>query len=300
MIVAYSEKHKPLEEKAIDKLVGCEALLIGKDKYYKKGDCTSDFLKTIHEKEMPYVLAKSIEKNEFIITGAVAPRYTVFNGDATLSVLDKEIIPMTNFTERNGVNYSSISWEVKKFPATKVYDFPVEDFTNEILSMGTEEYQCPYCRWDKQRCVWVYNSTSQERVFFDYPMLKLARDGYLIPREPIEFNGLGLEKGKTNDVAFVEALDWAFEEQEQIKNVVRLNQIHDYNEREEYRGQLSAVDLVMNTATQLELDGYLVTESNILKALEGVHMRKYKNGYQTYTDIKTYIELYAHMFAEFF
>lgn len=273
-MIAYSIEGKPLENKAIDKLVGCSVLFISPDTYYTKRKCDKDYLAKIHERGWPYILAPDIIKNELIIKGALNPRYAVLEDDGQVIILGKKIIPLNQFHDVEGVMYSDIKWKTPpQVPVKRKFDTTgMDERTRCLLEMGTQDFKPMYVEWDADKKRWLYSVARQEKMDYAYPQMFITREGFLNWRTKPDLYTMKLRDGIDNKEDVRMICQFCASEIEQTKKLIELNGVADVTEYEEYRMQMSAMWLLAETCKNLYKAHKKIDKENLNAIIDSIRV----------------------------
>jgi hypothetical protein len=277
-MIAYSQEAKPLAEKAISKLVGCTALLISDDTYYTKKKCNKEYLSKIHERGWPYVLAPEIFRNEICVEGALNPRYAVLESNGQLVVLGKDILPINSFQSVDEVFYSDTKWNIKEQPASNQQKFNCYDeWTKELLTMGTNNFSIMYARWNNAIKRWEYPESHIERADYRHPQMFITREGFLNWRIKPDLYSMHLNIGKTDKADLKIICAWCLDEINQTKKLVHTNGVANRYEYEEYRMQICALWLLMETCKNLSKANKKIDSENLSAIIDSIQAKNIGN-----------------------
>lgn len=292
-MIAYSQEAKPLAEKAISKLVGCTALLISNDTYYTKKKCNKEYLSKIHERGWPYVLAPEIFRNEICVEGALNPRYAVLESKGQLIVLGKNILPIDSFQSVDEVFYSDTKWNVKELPVSHQQNLDCYDmWTKELLTMGTDKFSIQYTEWNKLIRRWEYPTSHIEKVDYRHPQMLITREGFLNWRIKPDLYTMKLAPGETDKQDLKIIIAWCLDEIKQTKKLVQTNGVADRYEYEEYRMQICALWLLMETCKNLAKANKKIDSENLSAIIDSIQTKKIGN------DMNSTLAQYMHIYSK--
>lgn len=275
-MIAYSIDAKPLAEKSIDKLVGCTALLISKDTYYRKRKCNKEYLSKIHERGWPYIIAPDVIRNEIVVEGALNPRYAVLENEGQIIVAGKKIIPLDDFFVIDGVSYSNVSWNkivpIKPTRHTQKDYSIYNEYSKTLLTMGTSDFfPSEWTVWNEERKRWQYTSCQQEKINYKYPQMFITREGFLNWKIKPDFYSNRLSNGETIKADIKTICAWCNNELENIKNLIKqYNNIDEREEFEDFQIQMCAVWLLKETCINLARAHKKIDEANLSVIIDSI------------------------------
>ena len=291
-MIAYSQEAKPLAEKAISKLVGCTALLISNDTYYTKKKCNKEYLSKIHERGWPYVLAPEIFRNEIHVEGALNPRYAVLESKGQLIVLGKSILPIDSFQLVDEVFYSDTKWNVRDLPVSHQQNLDCYDmWTKELLTMGTDKFSIAYTQWNKLIRRWEYSTSRIEKADYRHPQMFITREGFLNWRTKPDLYTMKLTPGNTDKQDLKIIIAWCLDEINQTKKLIHTNGVTDRYEYEEYRMQICALWLLMETCKNLAKANKKIDSENLSAIIDSIQTKKIGN------DMNSTLAQYMHIYS---
>lgn len=293
-MIAYSEKAKPLAEKAIDSLVGCSVVLIADKTYYTKTKCSKEYLSKIHERGWPYLLAKSIVRNDTILEGALNPRYVVVDVGGQVMISGRKIIEIDKFENVDGVMYSDTKWNKPKFEVIKPVkpNSGYDENTTNLLNMGTHHYQPLYITWDSNRKRWYYSSCQQEKLDYSYPGMFITREGFLNWRTKPDLYEMKLTEGKNSKEDVKIVCQWCANEIQETKKLIQTNGCSDKEEYEEYKIQMCALWLLSETCKNLYKANKKIDSHNLSVIIDSIQVSKIRA--ITTNTLPQYMHIYMH------
>lgn len=297
-MIAYSEKAKPLAEKAIDSLVGCSVVLIADKTYYTKAKCSKEYLSKIHERGWPYLLAKNIVRNDSVLEGALNPRYVVVDIGGQVMISGRKIIEIDKFENVDGVMYSDTKWNKPKFEIIK----PVksnggyDENTTNLLDMGTQNYQPLYITWDCDKKRWYYSACKQEKLDYSYPGMFITREGFLNWRTKPDLYAMKLTDGKNKKEDVKIACQWCANEIQETKKLIQTNGCSGREEYEEYRMQMCALWLLSETCKNLYKANKKIDTNNLSAIIDSIQVSTIKS--ISVNTLPQYMYIYMHDILE--
>lgn len=252
-MVVYSTVPKPIKDKAIPSLVGGTIIILAGDKYIIQRKCTKEQLENVHTFGKPFVVAEKIIKNEIKVKGAVNPMYAVLESKATLVIGKQTIVPITHYSDIDGVSYSNVSWNLPPAKKGKTY-LPANDNKydkyntdeQELLSMFTQEFKHTFATWNPTKKRWEWNTSKMEVIEYRYPDMFITREGMLnFKNRPQYENNDLLTNGETDrtDIDIISA--HLRNEIEEIKKMIKEFGVKDSIEKYEYKYQMQACWLLI-------------------------------------------------------
>ena len=299
-MIAYSTTCKPLQAKAIDKLVGNSVVFVGDESYFVKKNCSKEYLTDIHKKNMPYLIAPKIQRNDAPIKGALNPRYAVLSDEGSVMILNKDIISLDRFSELDGVMYSSLVWNQnpQKCTQNKVaqFDTVYKQDIKEVVTMGTNKFEFSYCTWNSTLKRWLYNSSRTEKVPYDYPDMFYTHEGFINWKIKPDLYSMHLKGGKTDKSDLKIICAWCTDEINETKKLVELNGITDWTEKKEIEMQICSLWLLMETCKNLAKANKKIDIDNLTDIIDSINVR---NAVFHHTTLPQYMHIYAGTIVSF-
>lgn len=290
-MIVYSNKAKPLADKVLKEMDGCSVVLIADKTYYTKKKCGTEYLSKIHERGWPYMLAKSITRNETYLNGALNPRYVAFGKDADAMIVGKQIIGIGDYIDIDGVMYSNDKWNKELKLITNENDYnQYDERTRNLITMGTPDYMPMYQVWRTQEKRWYYSGCNQERKDFTYPQFFITREGFLNWNVKPDLYTMKLTQGKTNKDDLNVVCKWGANEIAEIQNLIKINGCENMEEYEEYRMQMCSVWLLVETCKNLCKAQKKIDKDNLSVIIDMIKVSSVRN--LGNTTLPQYMHLY--------